>query len=259
MAVLERWTSGIARRLGYEMIPAWRLESRDFADHLRALFAQERIDCVADVGANVGQYRDFLRVHVGYKGRIVSFEPISELAEILERRARSDSGWEVVPCALGAEDTQLDINVAVRSTFSSFLEPDLRQTDKFGDTNRVVRRESVRMRRLDDIADEIEALRTARDIYLKCDTQGFDMQVIAGAKGILPRVSAMQSELSVLGIYKGMPDYLVTLNAMRELGFDPTGMFPVSRDEALRVVEFDCVAVNRSRLPVQAATACSSS
>lgn len=239
----------MARRLGYELIPAWRLESHDFAEHLGALFAQQRIDCVADVGANVGQYRDFLRAQVGYKGRIVSFEPIAELAEALERRAQSDSCWEIVPCALGAEDTQLDINVAARSTFSSFLEPDHRQTDEFEEANRVVRRETVRVRRFDGLADEIEALRTARDIYLKCDTQGFDLQVMAGAKNVLPRVGAMQSELSVLGIYQGMPDFLETLRQMRDLGFDMTGVFPVSRDGALRVVEFDCVAVNRSRLP----------
>ena len=112
-----------------------------------------------------------------------------------------------------------------------------------------MRRETVRVRRFDGLADEIEALRTARAVYLKCDTQGFDLQVMAGAKNVLPRVGAMQSELSVLGIYQGMPDFLETLRQMRDLGFDMTGVFPVSRDGALRVVEFDCVAVNRSRLP----------
>lgn len=248
MEIFGRWSRGLARRLGYELIPTWRLESREFADHLRALFAEQRIDCVIDVGANAGQYRDFLRREVGFAGHIVSFEPIAELAQVLNHRARTDPKWRVFSHALGAEDAELVLNITARPTFSSFLEPDQRRTDKFGEISRIVRQDSVRVRRLDRMASEIGALRDAHGIHLKCDTQGFDLQVISGAAGLLPRVNTMQIELSVLGIYTDMPDYLEALRTLRDLKFDTTGMFPVSRDEALRVVEFDCVAINQSFL-----------
>lgn len=71
------------RQFGYELIPSWRLDSLELANHLRELFNFLDIKCVLDVGANKGQYRDFLRQHVGYKGLILSFEPISALAKNL--------------------------------------------------------------------------------------------------------------------------------------------------------------------------------
>ena len=44
-------------------------------------------------------------------------------------------------------------------------------------------------------------------------------------------------------IYKGVPTYLEAISHLNTLGFDLTGLFPVARDEHLRVVEFDCVTV----------------
>ena len=53
-----------------------------------------------------------------------------------------------------------------------------------------------------------------------------------------------QTEVSVLPIYRHMPNWLTSLKTLKEHSFDVTGLFPVSQDPALRVVEFDCVAVN---------------
>jgi hypothetical protein len=70
--------------------------------------------------------------------------------------------------------------------------------------------------------------------------------VLRGATTSLPTVKALQTEASVLGIYKGMPRYMDTIRYLDERGFDLTGLYPVSRDHALRLVEFDCVMINRS-------------
>jgi hypothetical protein len=84
--------------------------------------------------------------------------------------------------------------------------------------------------------------------YLKLDTQGFDIEVLRGAADSLQAVRALQTEASVQGIYKGMPGYMDTLRHLDGLGFDITGMYTVSRDNALRLVEFDCVMINRLAL-----------
>ena len=84
-----------------------------------------------------------------------------------------------------------------------------------------------------------------QNLYLKLDTQGYDLEVIKGAENTLGEVRALQSEISILGIYSGMPDYLSSIKVFGEKGFDITGMFSVSRDKFLRVVEFDCVAINK--------------
>ncbi|HXU82134.1 MAG TPA: FkbM family methyltransferase, partial [Polyangia bacterium] len=58
------------------------------------LLAQQQIDAVLDVGANVGQYALLLRSW-GYRGRIISFEPLSAQFQQLKAQADRDPAWEV--------------------------------------------------------------------------------------------------------------------------------------------------------------------
>src|SRR5579883_1423367 len=88
-AVVKRAT----RALGYEVISRKRAGGRQLAIHLEELFCRLEIDCIFDVGANRGQYRNFLRQELGYRGPIVSFEPIPENVEYLNQQARSDPLW----------------------------------------------------------------------------------------------------------------------------------------------------------------------
>lgn len=70
----------VSRSPGYDIVPLRETHERDFALHLGQLLSKLEIDCVLDVGANVGQYRDFLRDQVLYRGTIVSFEPVTRHA-----------------------------------------------------------------------------------------------------------------------------------------------------------------------------------
>ena len=72
------------------------------------------------------------------------------------------------------------------------------------------------------------------------------LEVLEGARQSLPGILALQSEASVIGIYKGMPGYMETIRYLGDSGFDITGFYPVSRDRSLRLIEFDCVMINRA-------------
>lgn len=79
------------------------------------------VNLVFDIGANAGQFAQSLR-ELGYRGRIVSFEPQSEAREQLERAASVDPLWEVAPkAAIGAEDGEIELNLAANSISSSLL------------------------------------------------------------------------------------------------------------------------------------------
>ena len=237
----------VSRSFGYDIVPLREMKERDLALHLRALLDHLKIDCVFDVGANVGQYHDFLRNKVLYDGLIVSFEPVSRHVELLRQRAaREDRDWRIEGYALGAADGSLPINVMASDQFSSFLQPDNSRVADYDGLNVPTHIETVAVHTLDGVLPRLRAELGFERPYLKLDTQGFDIEVLRGANGSLRDMRALQTEASVIGIYKGMPDYMDTIRYLNERGFDASGFYPVSRDSLLRLVEFDCVMINRA-------------
>jgi FkbM family methyltransferase len=236
----------VSRSLGYDIVPLREMKERDFALHLREVLKRLEVDCVLDVGANVGQYHDFLRDKVLYDGPIVSFEPVSRHVGTLKARARADRDWHIEGYALGASEGTLPIKVMASDQFSSFLEPDHSRVDpEVAEWNTPCAVENVTVHMLDVVLPVLRERLNFDRPYLKLDTQGFDMQVLKGATESLPAMRALQTEASVIGIYKGVPDYMHTIRYLGERGFDVTGFYPVSRDASLRLVEFDCVMINR--------------
>jgi FkbM family methyltransferase len=238
----------VSRALGYDIVPLREMKERDFALHLRALLDFLKIDCVLDVGANVGQYHDFLRDKVLYGGPIVSFEPVRRHIDLLRDRARADGGWHIEGYALGAKNGNLPINVMVSDQFSSFLQPDSSRVHDYDRLNVPCHVENVLVRTLDMVMPALREKLGFERPYLKLDTQGFDLEVLQGARQSLPEMRALQTEASVIGIYKGMPGYMDTIRYLDQCGFDITGIYPVSRDRSLRLVEFDCVMINRAAI-----------
>jgi FkbM family methyltransferase len=253
MRVLRRLSRAIQAasfRAGYPMIPRWRLAKLQEAQHLQQLFAMLGVDCVLDVGANIGQYREYLRLHVGYTGRIVSFEPVAELFAILERERRGDPLWDLHRLALGEASGSAEIQVFAERTLSSFLprnEAALREMgyDKYLRETELDRTEAVPVRRLDEIFETVVPA-DASAVFLKCDTQGTDLAVVRGARGCLARIAGMQVELPVREVYKGAPSFLDALPELTGLGYAVTGFVPVQRDSTLRVVNVDCVLVSEA-------------
>ena len=235
-------------RLGYPIIPDWRLDRWDQSVHIRKLFRMLGIDCALDVGGNIGQYHEFLRLHVGYDGEMVSFEPVAELFEALKRTSAADPRWTVHQIALGEADTTAEINVYSERTLSSFLPTNVRSLramgyEKYLRETTLERTESVPVRRLDSILDDFVS--RERRLFLKSDTQGYDMRVIRGASACLERLLGIQIELQVREVYEGATDYLEGLAELSAMGFEPTGFFPVQRDATQRVVNLDCVLIRR--------------
>src|SRR2546430_1727331 len=70
---------------------------RSFAMHFLqrrlTLMKKSGIDLVIDVGANQGQFARTMRDQLGYRGRIVSFEPLTHAFAALLRTAAGDPSW----------------------------------------------------------------------------------------------------------------------------------------------------------------------
>lgn len=180
------------------------------------------INLVLDVGANIGQFgRKNLR-DVGYRGRIVSFEPLSAAWNGLSAEAAGDTLWTIAPrMAIGSESGEIDINVAQNSVSSSILDmlPDHR---KFAPQSAYVAVESVPIRRLDEVVPQY--LLPDSKIFLKIDTQGFEDFVLQGGDGILDRIMGIQLELSLIPLYCGQRLYDEMILRLKNAGFDLWGI-----------------------------------
>jgi FkbM family methyltransferase len=200
-SAIRRSIAKLVGRTGYHVLSEWRLREWDFARHVRELFARQQIDLVLDVGANVGQYRDFLREQVEYDGWIASFEPLENNVAVLNGRATADPKWVIHDYALGGDAGVHAFNRMARTTFSSFLAPDPSAAARVLESNRVVAVEQVRTRTLAEVWPELHRTHGRFRPYLKMDTQGFDLHVLAGAQPILAEVPAGQSEIYFRPVY----------------------------------------------------------
>jgi hypothetical protein len=101
---------------------------------------------------------------------------------------------------------------------------------------------------LDEVFDDVVAGVPDPRVFLKLDTQGYDLRAFSGAGRSLDNVLALQSEVSSLPLYEGQPRLPEQIDAYEKVGFQHTGIFPVSYDKPTgRVVEFDVVMINLQR------------
>ncbi|MBA2810738.1 FkbM family methyltransferase [Streptomyces sp. KM273126] len=219
------------------------------AQHVAGMLAAYGVNCVFDVGANAGQYAKRLR-RFGYTGRIVSFEPTADAFARLERAAQDDPEWRVHHFALGREETSRSIHTGWNS-MNSLLPPSdygRGRYKRFAKTQT----EEIGIRRLDAVIEQsLEGIADPRP-YLKMDTQGYDLEVFAGAGERIADFVGLQSEVAALRLYEGSPEMGEAIAAYEAGGFGITGMYPVTREESTgRVVEFDCVMMRADAAPAK--------
>ncbi|MCB0012153.1 MAG: FkbM family methyltransferase [Anaerolineales bacterium] len=203
---------------------------------LRDILQAYSIDCVLDVGANTGQFARNLR-RVGYQGHICSFEPVKEAYTFLSASFREDARWAGYNYALGSENTQRTFHVTVESTaMSSFLQPQ--------DAGWKLREAVVEIKRLDGVFQDVvvaTGLKHPR-VFLKMDTQGYDLEVFNGAGHCLDLILGLQSEVSVKPVYEGMPHYLDSIRTFEDHGFELHGLAEVFRHPLRNhLIEMNCV------------------
>lgn len=217
------------------------------SQHLRDIVWRYKVDVVLDVGANRGQYAKRLR-ESGYRGLIVSFEPVPDIFADLAIAAADDDLWHVHQMGLGSRSGELAMHV-VPGTMSSMLPPSEFGTRRY-EQLRDVTLHQVPVRRLDEILPQVlpEHLEHPR-MLLKMDTQGFDLETFAGLGDQSPLVVAMQSEVALLTIYDHMPRMPEALAIYESAGFEITGMYPVTRERRTgRVLEYDCTMVRANAM-----------
>lgn len=196
-----------------------------------------KINCVIDAGANNGGFAKQLR-SLGYSDYILSFEPDPFVYAELQSHFANDSQWKGYNLALGSTNSQLLLNINEFSVMNSFRSGN-------ENTSATVKTISVEVKTLDSLSNDILCLNSDVCIFLKMDTQGFDLEVMKGVQALRDKIFLLQSEISIQPLYKDMPHYLESLQFYEALDFQLVDLFSVTRNSK-GVVEYDAIMISTS-------------
>jgi len=212
--MLSKTIKGLAHKAGFELHrlspttnPAFQLLKG--LEHLG-------VNLVFDIGANTGQFSSGLR-SVGYNGQIISFEPLPDAYQGLMAAAAYDPLWQVHPqSALGDVDGEIEINIAGNSVSSSVL-PMLEAHSMAAAGSAYVDKVKVPITQLDFVAGEY--LKGSENYFIKIDTQGFEWEVLDGARETLANAQGVLCELSLVPLYEGQHLWIDVMGRLESEGF----------------------------------------
>lgn len=186
---------------------------------LRKRFLEDlNIDLVIDVGANKGQYATVLR-NIGYEGKIVSFEPMSKMFSMLHSNSKLDSSWECFNFALGSQTTTSKMYVLEELPLSSILPNNADLKTQHSD--KVLEEETIQIKTLDSVFKDLfcGGCSSSQNIWLKIDTEGFELEVLKGAEELLEKVKILDVEVCFQERKRGQSLVFEINDFLRSKGF----------------------------------------
>lgn len=181
-----------------------------------------QISGVIDVGANVGQFGLDIRRH-GFKGQIVSFEPVSETFTLLTETIKKYQSWKAFQIGLGASESVESINISGNAGLSSsLLKMGPVHLENFPDSATVSNQKVI----ISTLDNQLETLGIdPRRILLKLDVQGYEAEVLMGAVKSLKLIPLCYLEVSLVPLYESETTFLPILNTLSDAGHEVIDIF----------------------------------
>ena len=182
-----------------------------FVDMKRRIGETQTSPVIFDVGSNVGQSIDIFKAHFA-EPYIHSFEPGTKNFDILKSKYSKVDRLHFNNFGLGARCETREFIENTSSDMSSFLEP---AQDCWGELSARTSKE----------ISTIDAYCAAKQIsnidILKTDTQGYDLEVLKGAAGMLRehRVRLIFMELIFSDMYEHLPRFDEVVRFVLDNGF----------------------------------------
>lgn len=184
---------------------------------LKDILKMLSINLAMDVGANKGQFGTRLRKDYCFSGAIYSFEPLKSAYSELSVVAGNDNNWYIYNVAVGATISETTINIS-RNSHSSSILPVKEWALKEEPSITYVGDELIQVTTLDAFLQQ-EKITTS--VFLKVDTQGFELEVLRGALASISQIPLMQLELSLTPVYEDECFFESILSFLRFIGFVP--------------------------------------
>ena len=181
---------------------------------LRELFEDIPVLKVVDVGASpIEGDPIYGPLHDAGGAELVGFEPAADQFQRLLDLDLPRATF--LPDAIG-DGTESELRICQAPGMTSMLEPDqevLSHFHQFSEFGKVVGREKMPTRRLDDIPE------TQGMDFLKVDVQGGELRVFEGARARLTEAVMVQTEVQFVPFYEEQPLFAELDQMLRGLGF----------------------------------------
>jgi FkbM family methyltransferase len=201
-------------------------------------------DAILDVGASTGQFAHGLRA-CGYRGHIVSFEPLSTAHAELTRAAVDDPLWDVAErCAVGAEPGETQMKVAGNSCGFAFSARPQQHQESAADSNHHGF-EACRVITLDDHING--AFFDPTTIFgLQMHTDGYEARVLCGLRRNLDRIKVVLCQIPLRPSYAGAPSLQELSTLLTDLGYRCIALAPEFEDpQSGELLQIEGVFVRR--------------
>lgn len=211
---------GVLHRAGFDLVRV--LDENHLLKQAVRTMEQHEVDVVLDVGGNTGQWAKAI-LALGYRGRIISFEPLTDAYHRLRTATEGHPRWGAINQGLGEREGNATIHVSGNSQSSSMLEmrPLHREA---APQSAYVRDEVIRMTTLERVLTT--DFPDTAPVFLKVDAQGYEHRVLDGIGSAFSRIAALQVELSLVELYDGELVIEDMLRYLRGRGFVPTSLEP---------------------------------
>lgn len=166
--------------------PSLQQRAIDLEVDLKRIFKTKSPTILFDVGANVGQTTQrFTRFYPS--ADVYAFEPIQVMYQTLLSRTAKNPRVHCHCAALGEKNVVVEMLVGTDSQVS--------KRTYSGNSGHGERRETVQMLQLDEFCEQHEI---SHIDLLKTDCEGYDVEVLLGARRLLQegRISAIYSEVN---------------------------------------------------------------
>ena len=151
------------------------------------------------------------------QAEVYAFEPTTESFKRADELYGADSRVHLFQQGLGAQIGELSLNILADSQVSnSFLEPDQKTWASIEYVTGEISTRRVPVTTLDSFC----ATKGIPAAYLlKIDVQGYELEVLKGAVGMLPKIDYVFVEAGIQRLYEGAPSFAEVFLVMEKQGF----------------------------------------
>jgi len=193
-----------------------RLLNHDSYESLTRVLDQGRAIVALDVGANEGVTSRRI-LDLWPSAQVWAFEPSPSVLATLRAVANEQASMRVVQAAVGAREGLVEFHVTEDHWCSSVLAPSELGKRYYGAWLDVAQRVQVPLITLDDWSRREGVSHVD---LIKVDTQGYDLEVLKGAAGLLQSsVTAVNCEFQFASEYEGCSTFSQIDRFLGDLGF----------------------------------------